>query len=189
MEDFTNATKEEREAALKALNLSIACVFVPHSKSRNFKENPKVSDLSLNWTITLSEGGRKVWSGDYSQGIGHAPAYKERRFRGGSGFSVDGEQYLRTEVETGKVHAYRTPYWRFRSTMLPSIPPPGLVDVVSSLALGARSGSLSFHEFCSEFGYDSDSRKARKTWKLCAKVYREIGERLLSAIEPVVSGY
>lgn len=31
------------------------------------------------------------------------------------------------------------------------------------------SGEMSFEDFCNEFGYDSDSRSAEKTHKLCAK--------------------
>jgi len=33
----------------------------------------------------------------------------------------------------------------------------------------AISGQESFSEFCSELGYDTDSRQARKTWKACQK--------------------
>lgn len=33
----------------------------------------------------------------------------------------------------------------------------------------AISGDYSFEEFCSEFGYDEDSRTAEKTWKSCQK--------------------
>ena len=33
----------------------------------------------------------------------------------------------------------------------------------------AISGDMSFSEFCSEFGYDEDSRSAEKTWKACKR--------------------
>lgn len=33
----------------------------------------------------------------------------------------------------------------------------------------AISGDMDFSEFCSEFGYDEDSRKAEKTWKSCKR--------------------
>lgn len=33
----------------------------------------------------------------------------------------------------------------------------------------AQSGEMDFPEFCSEFGYDEDSRRAEKTWKACQK--------------------
>jgi len=38
----------------------------------------------------------------------------------------------------------------------------------------AISGSYSFEEFCSEFGYDTDSRKAEKTWKACQESYNNL---------------
>ena len=38
----------------------------------------------------------------------------------------------------------------------------------------AVSGSYSFEEFCSEFGYDTDSRKAEKTWKACQESYNNL---------------
>ena len=33
----------------------------------------------------------------------------------------------------------------------------------------ALSGTYSFSEFCGEFGYDEDSRKAEQTWKACQR--------------------
>ena len=57
---------------------------------------------------------------------------------------------------------------------------PTPADVVSSLVLDARSGELSFHDFCEDFGYDEDSRRAERTWRQCAamapKVRRLLGE-------------
>lgn len=47
---------------------------------------------------------------------------------------------------------------------------PKVADVLSCLISDERSGALSFDEFCSEFGYDTDSREAERTWKLCARM-------------------
>jgi hypothetical protein len=47
-------------------------------------------------------------------------------------------------------------------------------DLLSCLALDATSGDQSFEDFCSDFGYDTDSRKAYATWEAC----RESGEKL-----------
>ncbi len=44
---------------------------------------------------------------------------------------------------------------------------PELSDVVHCLLSDAQSGQMSFDEFCGEFGYDSDSRKALATWEAC----------------------
>ena len=33
----------------------------------------------------------------------------------------------------------------------------------------AMSGKMDFNDFCGEFGYDTDSRAAEKTWKACKR--------------------
>jgi hypothetical protein len=48
---------------------------------------------------------------------------------------------------------------------------PDLLSVLGSLFLDASSGDVDFSDFCSEFGYDADSRKAEKTWKACASMH------------------
>lgn len=46
-------------------------------------------------------------------------------------------------------------------------PSPKHGDVLSSLLMDAQAGSETFEEFCSSFGYDSNSRKAEATWREC----------------------
>lgn len=42
-------------------------------------------------------------------------------------------------------------------------------EVLSCLALDARAGEMSFTEFCDEFGYDDDSRRAWEMWQACRR--------------------
>jgi len=51
---------------------------------------------------------------------------------------------------------------------------PKATDVLSNLALDARCGSVSFMDYCGEFGEDSDSRKAHKLWERCVETYEWI---------------
>lgn len=44
---------------------------------------------------------------------------------------------------------------------------PDAAGVISCLLSDANTGDLSFHDFCSEFGYDEGSRRAEKTWRQC----------------------
>lgn len=57
---------------------------------------------------------------------------------------------------------------------------PSAADVLACVVSDARSGELSFEEFCSDLGYDADSRMAEKTWNTCKrngrKVRRLLGE-------------
>lgn len=46
---------------------------------------------------------------------------------------------------------------------------PDCSGVLECLLSDAQAGEQSFDEFCSEFGYDQDSRKAEKTWEACQK--------------------
>lgn len=47
--------------------------------------------------------------------------------------------------------------------------PPTAADVLSCLITDTDCGEREFEEFCSDLGYDPDSRKAESTWKACAK--------------------
>jgi hypothetical protein len=42
----------------------------------------------------------------------------------------------------------------------------------------AQAGEQTFEDFCAEFGYDPDSRKAEKTWQACRLVTKNM-KRLL----------
>ena len=59
--------------------------------------------------------------------------------------------------------------------------PPDAADVLSCLCLDATSADRNtFEDWCSDLGYDSDSRKAEKIYNLCvetnAKLRRFLGE-------------
>lgn len=44
---------------------------------------------------------------------------------------------------------------------------PELLTVLDCLITDAFAGAETFEDFCSEFGYDTDSRRAERTWKAC----------------------
>lgn len=46
---------------------------------------------------------------------------------------------------------------------------PDAETVLDSLLSDSQAGQQTFEEFCSEFGYDSDSRKAERIYRECAK--------------------
>lgn len=56
--------------------------------------------------------------------------------------------------------------------------PPTADTLLESLVSDANAGMEDFEEFCSNFGYDADSREAHKTWTAC----QSIGERLPKVI-------
>lgn len=54
---------------------------------------------------------------------------------------------------------------------------PRTEDVLDSLATDASCAQGTFEDFCSEFGYDTDSRKVERMFKACQKIKRDL-ERL-----------
>lgn len=68
---------------------------------------------------------------------------------------------------------------------------PELLGVLGCLFSDASSGDTDFSDFCSEFGYEEDSRKAEKTWKACASMNVRLHKLLgsdYSNIETYVQG-
>ena len=62
---------------------------------------------------------------------------------------------------------------------------PTAADVLSCIVSDARSGELDFDEFCGEFGYDADSRKAEQTWRACKAMAPRVRRFLGDAFERV----
>lgn len=49
--------------------------------------------------------------------------------------------------------------------------PPTTYDVLACLTKDAPG---TFEDFCGEYGYDTDSRKAESVWKACRREYRKV---------------
>lgn len=54
------------------------------------------------------------------------------------------------------------------------LPTISAADVLHSLFLDSQAGSQSFEEWCSDFGYDTDSRKALDTYLKCGEIAKEL---------------
>jgi hypothetical protein len=63
---------------------------------------------------------------------------------------------------------------------------PDRTAVLEALTMDARAGQQSFIDFCWEYGYDSDSRKAYAVWEACKRVGEQL-EALFGSELPEVS--
>ena len=52
---------------------------------------------------------------------------------------------------------------------------PELKEVIYALLNDSQAGELSFEDFCSEFCYNPDSRRAFATWEECVKTREKLG--------------
>ena len=152
----------QSETVAASLGLTMTAEFVPLSRSRNaVKGGPKkVSDLSLNWRVTLSRG-RQSMTIDYQQGIGHMPGYRWKN------------SYTLHEFDA-MVYAAEKGRSGHDSNQLANrtypLPPPSLADILSCLSSDASVLDCnSFEEWAMEYGYDPDSRKAESVYQECLK--------------------
>lgn len=67
---------------------------------------------------------------------------------------------------------------------------PGIFDVFSSLILDYDCGGLSFEDFCSDLGYNVDSREDYKLWQdaraLNLDMYEVLGDDIVRRIQGIV---
>jgi len=55
---------------------------------------------------------------------------------------------------------------------------PEAPEVLDCLLSDGSSGRQSFEDFCSDFGYDTDSRRCERTWKACRDTDRKLDQFL-----------
>jgi len=137
---------------IETLGIQYTADFVPFSASRNFKETPRVSELSVNWKITITNGWQSLKT-DYSEGIG---LHFKPAISWGHRTTVDEYNRIKKAVETGN----KTGFKQLRK--------PALVDVLYSLVMDSDVlESSGFEDWAENFGFDTDSRKAEKIYSDC----------------------
>lgn len=146
-----------------------SAAFVPFSKSRNAKPAPKPNDLSINWRVTLTKGGRAV-STDYQQGIGHLPEAVRVPWKGANinRLVLAHEPIVMAAIETGKI---QTENGFPNGALLP----PNVDDVLGCLALDAAVLDCgAYEDWASEYGYEPDSRKGEQVFNECRRIALEL---------------
>lgn len=144
------------------IGVTMETKFVPFSQSRNAGEWK-----SLNWKCVFSKNGRVFLETDYSQGTGSCPADKWKPSWKELPRQIERvkNSMIAHEIETGRV-AKIGQYSSIYSGG--PIPGPRLGDVMHSLVRDSDIlESSGFAEWATDFGYDSDSIKAKAIFDLC----------------------
>jgi hypothetical protein len=153
--------------------LEIACQEKPvkitsvYIGEENHWDDKTVQD---HFVVTLEYQERKMTGIDYYMGIGHRIIPKNvmsyntglssvelAKYKGKQVPQLFGDKYIQKELE---------------KLAKPRI--PKVEEVLNSLLLDSSALDITFEEWCSEYGYDTDSRKAEKTFNLC----NELGKKL-----------
>lgn len=195
------------ETAMATHGITIKAEFVPLSKSRNAGSNWK----GLNWKVTLQRNGRDVITTDYGAGIGHCPSYnKKAPANWNRPVRMWQAAVCEWECENGfeaELAAWGSmPDFKPKRRRVPAIPGgdverfervailPKASDVVHSLILD--SGVLdyaTFEEWASEYGYDTDSRKAESTYRACLEIALKLrvglGETIMAELREACADY
>jgi hypothetical protein len=124
--------------------------------------------------VTLSKGSLSM-STYYSMGSAHLANYIREQIKSkGLPYHItpkDAEKALRKVVSIHDEQVYAQLVTRYGAEFAPKIE-----DVLDSLTLDAScyENARNFEDFCSEFGYDTDSRKAEGTYKACGEIAKEL---------------
>lgn len=185
--------------ALTAAGISMTAVFVPQSRGRyaikaradNGKGEGKggycgKGEPCINWKCTVSMNGREAWTGDYSQGSGHLPEYIRH--------PGDRNSLMNYAAELGACESGKAV--RFGDAIASKgepLQPPDTRDVIYSLLMDSIADDMPFEDWCSEYGYDTDSRKAEATYHQCADTGRALrlalGTGMLDGLREVFQDY
>lgn len=167
-------------AELTTGGLEYSAEFVPQSKSRNAGEKKR----GLNWRVTLTRKGAKPLTTDYMQGIGHMPGYHSFN-------SLHQDRYRAIAAETGRYHV-SMPFKSF-SLVTKLLPAPVLADVLYSLVVDSDAIEMDFDEWASNYGMDTDSRKAEAMFNQCRDISiqlrRILGNAALEKLRELFQDY
>jgi hypothetical protein len=165
-EQLTVTDHTKIDALIESLGLRYTATFVPWSKSRSAKADPKPEDYNINWRVRVAKLSpvdgqefRGALETDYSLGTGHLP--KAVQPKSPWRMSIDEYDAIKQTCETGR--------YRFGNSGRLEAPP--LRDVLHSLVSDSDVINFdSFESWASEFGYDADSRAAEKTYRACLEI-------------------
>ncbi len=162
--------KTELEKAVSSLGITLnakhlQCVMLP----KTTKQDKWSHDA---WEITLSYQGREMTT-SYHTGLGHRTHFPNVKKRGTTYSGPLGDA---NSIEKATAMGYTKPVT------------PDVADVVFSLVMDASCGEYTFNDWCSEFGYDTDSRKALDTYLQCQENSVKVRKLLTSPTFNSLSG-
>lgn len=182
--------KAIRAEIIEREKIKVTSVFVPFSQSRNKNEKHK----SLNWKVSVWRGDHCAVTTDYSAGCGHCHSYKNPpKLKSGR---VD-EYLQRLEIASECEDGF-PPVRGFMGGFVTHMSKKQAVPEAESVLYSIITDSdvlnyARFEDWASDFGYDTDSREAEKTYKACLDIALQVravfGEALLNELREAFHDY
>ena len=123
---------------------------VQHIRNPILRESDKFEDTSDSWLVKINGQGF-----DYYTGRGHRKLKKNLL---SAGYAQHDRHWL-------KKNLHQLNFDKFIAITKPT--PPSLDDVLYSLVTDSRALDTCFIDWCADFGYDTDSRKAESIYRAC----------------------
>lgn len=160
-----------------------SCRFVPFSQSRNAQEKQP----NLNYVVGIHHNGRLLFELDYSMGQAYCPSYKT--FKAGS---YEQRQGIAIECETGKIARKAWGYSGNAYMSTKGIPTPNPSNILSCIFLDCSALNYSsFEEWARDFGYDTDSIKAKSVYDTCLgyalKLRNSLGDEVFTKLSALAA--
>lgn len=174
----------ERNTIIDQLGLTYSAVFVPTRQPADKVQHPQ-----LHWICTFTKG-RQSMTIPYHQGCAHVPGYQQ--FHKNNYEKRLHDDMIREACETGIVRAdWKLDSYKSRKVKQPE---PTLTDVLYCLVMDSSVLNTSgFEEWASDCGYDTDSRKAEKTYRACLEQSLQlkslIGQAALDTLQEAFQDY
>lgn len=155
--------------SLKAIGVEMLAV---HAGAR--KRGPRGDDWECDaWFITFKKTpGREAVDFDYYTGSGHRKVPK----------SVRKPYYITDQRGIAQWNKENAKPVR-----------PSEADVLYSMLLDSEANEQSFNDWCSNFGYDTDSRKALDTYQACCdnaeKMYKIFSRAEINSLRELLQDY
>ena len=158
--------EQHAEAFLKATNTEFKCEFLKHGK--HFVDDKETRDI---YRITLTRG-RRSYTFNFGQLIACSGFYYTM---GKQKVNID-RKYLLKENKANLIHHFRM---ELNSQFMnngksDTIHYPVAPTVYDVLACLTKSDPGTFENFCSEYGYDEDSRKAEKIYNAVLDEWKNV---------------
>lgn len=145
---------------LNATNTKMTAEFIENGK--HFDDDKHNRDI---YKVTFKRGNRK-FSVSFGQSLANSTKLVD--VKTGNEFTMDGE-CLKGKLKILDVDRYR--YALGRDLKEVKGTPPTAYDVLACLE---KYGYEDFEDFCATFGYDTDSRRAKKIFKSVQKEYDNV---------------
>jgi hypothetical protein len=182
---MTTATKNEKAAKLAEMGWALAVLSGPEGETENFPELGNFT--SIRFLVRVLRNGKTVGDFPYSMGTGFVdlklPVFSRQNFEKAP---KNFEHFLHTAKRNPSARFIDTEgaraFWEHAAKIAKLR--PDLADVLGCLLLDGECyrNAESFDEFCSNFGYDNDSRNAERIYNECMETGRKFA-RFVSSSE------